>query len=280
MLTAMLSQALRLAGHLEEALQANIEATSRVHEIGEVDRQLFNFDVERWLTIMQGQILVLLGRFDEARPYLDRVLQSEIDSRDITLHLPSVAYVDLAWGEDNPALADFHAERAMEMAADGASPYVRVNALTCRGVSQMISGRYAAAVEDLERALAFARFRKAGLESEARILADLANAYRLKGDRHNAARAAAEAIEVASARANRVPECVARAVHAEVLLLTGEGERAASELRRAKALLEETDARLYEPLIRELSARMESSADEVGGAAMPHAELGNGTNRA
>jgi hypothetical protein len=73
---------------------------------------------------------------------------------------------------------------------------------------------------------------------------------------------------------------VARTVHAEVLLLTDEGERAASELQRARALLEETEARLYEPLIRDLSARMDSSARGVGGAAMPRAELGNGTNRA
>jgi len=278
MLNAMLSQALRLAGHLEEALQVNIEATGQVHEISEVDRQLFNFDVERWLTIMRGQILVLLGRFDEARPYLDRVLQAEIDSRDITLHLPSVTYVDLAWGEDNPALADFHAERAMEMAVDGASPYVRVNALTCRGVSHMISGRYAAAVDDLEKALAFARFRKAGLESEARILADLANAYRLKGDLQHAGRAAIEAIEVATARANRIPECVARIVHAEVLLQNNEGERAVSELGRARALLEETEARLYEPLIGELSSRIESGIARGGGVAAPRAQLGNGTN--
>jgi adenylate cyclase len=206
------------------------------------------------------------------------LLQAEIDSRDITLHLGSVAYVDLAWGEDNPALAEFHAERAMEMAAEGASPYVRVNALICRGVAHIISGRFAVAADELEKALAFARFRKAGLESEARILADLANAYRLKGDLHHASRVAAEAIEVATARANRIPECLARIVHAEILLKTDQSERAGAELQRARALLEETKAKLYEPLIRDLSARIESGAVRGGGAASPRAEVGNGTN--
>jgi len=55
MLNAVLSQATRLAGRMHEALEANVEATSRVHEISEVDRQLFSFDVERWLTVMRGQ---------------------------------------------------------------------------------------------------------------------------------------------------------------------------------------------------------------------------------
>ncbi|MGZ3294855.1 MAG: tetratricopeptide repeat protein, partial [Xanthobacteraceae bacterium] len=68
---------------MPEALEANVEASSRVDEISEVDRQLFNFDVERWLSVMRGQTLILLGRLDEARPYLDRVLQTDIDPNDI-----------------------------------------------------------------------------------------------------------------------------------------------------------------------------------------------------
>jgi adenylate cyclase len=255
MLQAQLSQAIRLAGHLDKALQANIEASNLVGVISEVDRQLLNFDVDRWLIVMRGQILVLLGRFDEARSYLDRMLQADTDP--ITLHLVSVAYVDLARGQDDKDLADFHAERVMAMAADTGSPYVRVAALACRGVSHLISQRFAAAVDDLEKALAFARSRKAGLESEARILADLANAYRLNGDLEQARRTAAEAIEVATARAARVPECLARIVYAEVLWQAGETERTVLELQKVRALMEETGARLYGPLVRDLSARIE-----------------------
>ncbi|MFO1108984.1 MAG: tetratricopeptide repeat protein [Bradyrhizobium sp.] len=96
MLTAMLSQAIRLSGRLEEALQANVEATDQADAISEFERQLFNFDVGRWLTAMRGRVLVQLGRFDDARPYLDRMLQTDADYNDITLHLVNVAYVD-AW---------------------------------------------------------------------------------------------------------------------------------------------------------------------------------------
>jgi len=259
-LKAVLSQALRLAGHLQEALKANIEATSRADEISQFDRQLLSFDVERWLTVMRGQILVLLGRFDEARPYLDRMLQTDIDPNDITLHLVSVAYVDLAWGEDDKGLAEHHAERAMSMAVDSGTPYVRVNALACRGVSHTISGRFEAAADDLEKALSFARSRRAGLEIEARLLADLANAYRLNGELDKAGRTAAEAIEVARARAARIPECLARIVQAEVFLLAGAADRAALELPKVRALMEETGAKLYQPLVRDLAAKIELGA--------------------
>jgi tetratricopeptide (TPR) repeat protein len=257
MLMASLSQALRLAGRLDEALKVSVEAASRAHEISEWDRQLMGFDVERWLTVMQGQILVLLGRFDDARPYLDRMLQADVGPNDVTLHLANVAYVDLARGKNDIALAEHHAERAMRMAVDSDSPYERVSALTCRGISHMTSGRFEAAAAQIEKALAFARMKRAGLEGEARILADLANAYRLKGDLDSAGRTAAEAIAVASARAARIPECLARIVQAEVLLQTGAAERAGLELAKIRALMEETGALVYQPLVQDLAEKIE-----------------------
>jgi class 3 adenylate cyclase/tetratricopeptide (TPR) repeat protein len=257
MLMASLSQALRLAGHLDEALKVSMEAASRAHEISGWERQLMGFDAERWLTVMQGQILVLLGRFDEARPFLDRMLQADAGPNDATLHLANVAYVDLARGTNDKALAEHHAERAMRMAVDSDSPYERVSAMTCRGISHMTSGRFEAAADQLEKALAFARMKRAGLEGEARILADLADAYRLKGDLASAGRLAAEAIAVASARAARMPECLARIVQAEVLLQAGAAERAGLELPKIRTLMEQTGALLYQPMVRDLAEKIE-----------------------
>jgi class 3 adenylate cyclase/tetratricopeptide (TPR) repeat protein len=257
MLMASLSQALRLAGHLDEALKVTIEAASRAHEISEWDRQLMGFDVGRWLTVMQGQILVLLGRLDEARPYLDRMLQADVDANDVTLHLANVAYVELARGKNDRALAEHHAERAMRMAVDSDSPYERVSALASRGISHMTSGRFEAAADQLEKALSFARMKRAGLEGEARILADLANAHWLNGDLDKARRTAAEAIDVASARAARVPECLARIVLAEVSLQAGDSDRAALELGNVRALIEVTGAKLYEPLAQDLAEKID-----------------------
>ena len=255
MMTALLSQAIRLSGRLDEALQANIEAAGRADAISEFDRQLFSFDVGRWLTAMRGQVLVQLGRFDDARPYLDRMLQTDIDSSDITLHLVSVAYVDLAWATEDRTLADFHAERAMAMANESSSPYILVNALACLGVSHMVAGRFAAAVDSLDTALSVARMRKAGLENEARILADLANARRLNNELEAAQLVAEEAIEVAVARAARVPECLGRLVLADALRQAGRVELARSELARARSLLETTGAMLYSTLLDEITER-------------------------
>jgi adenylate cyclase len=257
MLKATLAHALRLAGHLHEALKVNEEAASRVHELIEFDRQLFGFAAERWLAIMRAQTLIPLGRFDEARLSLDKMLQTNIDSNDITYHLIDVTYVELALANNDKALAQHHAERALAIAGDDGSPYVRVNAQACRGLSYIISGQFEAAIDDLERALTFARRRNTGLEIEARILADLANAYRLKGDLQAARRTATEAIDVAVTRAARISECLARIVLAEVLLKLDEPAGAGVELPKARALMEQTGAVLYQPLVRNLAAKIE-----------------------
>jgi class 3 adenylate cyclase/tetratricopeptide (TPR) repeat protein len=272
MLKAVLAQAARLSGHLEEALKVITEATILVDDVSEFDRQLFPFDLARWLTAMRGQILVHLGRFDEARPYLDRMMQTDLDANDITLHLAHVVSVDMAWAQDDPAQADFHAESAIGMATASGSPYIYVAAMGSRGVSQMLGGHFAAAADDLEKALAFARQRKAGLESEPRLLADLAEAYRLKGDLVAAERTVVEAIDVATTRAARVPHCWARLVYAEVLLQAGRHERAQLELETVKALIEETGAGIYESRARDLAIRITDDLTEVRDKSASHAD--------
>ena len=90
--------------------------------------------------------------------------------------------MDLAWAEGNIGLAQEHADRAFSIALKSGNPYLRVYAQACRGLSHIVAGRLTSAIEDLSDALSFARSRKAGLENEPRILADLANAYRLNGE--------------------------------------------------------------------------------------------------
>src|SRR6267378_3948615 len=66
-LKAVLCHALRLSGHMLEALQMNIEAMDRAHEIVKFDRQTLGFDIEVWLTVLRGRTLVMLDRKEEAR---------------------------------------------------------------------------------------------------------------------------------------------------------------------------------------------------------------------
>jgi hypothetical protein len=100
----------------------------------------------------------------------------------------------------------------------------------------------------------FARSRKAGLEDEPRILADLANAYRLNGDDSTALTTVDEAIKVATERHARVPECLARIVRANLLLRSPTGDQIAEgrqELVHARTLMRETGAKLFENFINE-----------------------------
>jgi class 3 adenylate cyclase/tetratricopeptide (TPR) repeat protein len=251
-LNAVLCHALRLSGRMAEALEMNIEATNRAHEIVKFDRQTLGFDVEIWLTAMRGQTLVMLGRGEEARPFLDRILQLE-DGHVDAIHyaIPSLAYVDLAWSEGNIGLAQEHADRAFSIALKSGNPYLRVYAQACRGLSHIAARKLTSAIHDLSEALRFARSRKAGLENEARILADLANAHWLNGDVRSAFSVVSEAIDVATKRNARVAECLARAVHAQ-LLSSGTSDQkmaGARELERARALMLETGAMIFKAMI-------------------------------
>ena len=252
-LKAVLCHALWLSGRMREALQMNVEATDRVHEITKVDRQTLGFDVEAWLAVLRGRTLVMLDRKEEARPFLDRVLQLESSQVDpIHYVMPSMAYVDVAWAEENVALAQEHADRAFAIAIKSGNPYLRVYAQACRGLSHTVARRLTSSIEDLSDALSFARSRKAGLENEPRILADLANAYRLNGDSAAALSTVDQAIKVATERHARVAECLARAVRAKLLLRSATDDETmdgAQELDRAKALMQETGAVLFKAFI-------------------------------
>jgi adenylate cyclase len=254
-LKAVLCHALRMSGLMAEALQMNIEATEGAHKIVRFDRQTLGFDVEIWLTVMRGQTLVMLGRTDEARPFLDRILQLDSDQIDILHHIiPSWAYVDFAWTEGNIGLAQEHAERAFSLAVKSGNPYLRVYGQACRGLSHIVARRLTSAIQDLSDALSFARSRRAGLENEPRILADLANAYRLNGDDAAALATVDEAIKVATERHARIPECLARIVRADLLLRSATSDQKAEgrqELETARALMRETGAVLFENFIND-----------------------------
>ena len=255
-LKAVLCHALRMSGYMAEALQMNIEATEDAHKIVRFDRQTLGFDVEIWLTVMRGQTLVMLGRADEARPFLDRIIQLDSGQIDILHHvIPSWAYVDLAWTEGNIGLAQEHAERAFSLAIKSGNPYLRVYGQACRGLSHIVARRFTSAIQDLSDALSFARSRKAGLENEPRILADLANAHRLNGDDATALATVDEAIKVATERHARIPECLARIVRADLLLRSATSDGKAEgrqELERARALMRETGAVLFEKFINDI----------------------------
>jgi tetratricopeptide (TPR) repeat protein len=163
-------------------------------------------------------------------------------------------------------LAERHAERAFSMAMKNGSPYLRVYAQAARGLSHIVAGRLDEAVKDLVDALGFARRRKAGLENEARMLADLANAYCLKRDYASAISVATEAIDIAIARHARIPECLARIVRGEALCASpgARGAEVEQDLNRAGALVQETGVAIFTPLIHAAEAKLAGIIETPG----------------
>jgi len=90
------------------------------------------------------------------------------------------------------------------------------------------------------------------------MLADLANAYRLRGHFSVALSTADDAINISITRHTRVAECLARIVRAQTLLVSEGIELVEEELRRVRTLIEETGAAIYEPLLEDLENKLTS----------------------
>jgi hypothetical protein len=193
-------------------------------------------------------LLIVNFRPGFAAPLTHRSYYRQINMRPLPAAQATILVQDHFGGV--PSLALLSISRNIVERAQG-NPYLQVYGRACRGVADMVARRLTSAIQDLSDALSFARLRKAGLEAEPRILADLANAYRLNGDTATALTIADEAIKFAMERHARIPECLARATRAH-LMLTDRAAEAQLEICRSKFLLKETAAKLFSRFIDEL----------------------------
>ena len=272
-LRAVLCHALRLSGRMIDALAVNTDALQHVGEVKKFDRQMLGFDIEPWLIAMRGQTLVMLGRFDEARTYLDRVISMDAAHVDIMHHvIPSLAYVDLAWATGDAQLAARHAERAFSMAMKSSTPYPYLQSTRrLAAVSRTLSpDRLDEGLKDLRRCSWICAPSEGWTEAEPRILADLANAYRLEGQFASAVSTATEAITIATARHARVAQCFVHIVRAEALFASpsvGENIEVVQELNQAEELVKETGVVIFAPLIQIARAKLVGTAKRFGSSA-------------
>ena len=136
---------------------------------------------------------------------------------------------------------------------------MRVWAYHHLGVALSLQGEWEAAVENLEFALRTDREMQCWLAIEAEILSHLAEARLGTGDATLARRTAEEAIETGRRRKTPVWEAQAHLVLARILLdLSGATAKKEIEsaLANCLALVEETEARMYEPHVNELRSRL------------------------
>jgi tetratricopeptide (TPR) repeat protein len=160
--------------------------------------------------------------------------------------IPHFAAVEMAWWQGDAAGAQRHAARVGEFAEQTAIPYLRVAAANCCGLAHSAAHDYSEAAAELQGALHFARRATAGLEFEARLLADLADTLYRAGEIEKAAERAEEGIEIARQRTHRIPECHASLTRAAALLTIGGNREAAEELlERAEGLINRCGAELF-----------------------------------
>lgn len=249
-LNAALSQAYGWAGLLDKALAANDVVVEHAHRIDAFDHNFMGFNIEHWALGMRGRLLARLGRFDQAREHLAKLVALGDGLVDPVLRqIAHYTFVDLAWCTKDAALAQVHSSVVSEIADKHGSPYMRVFAASSRAMTHSIAGDQEAAAVTFSEALETIRGSNVSLELESEILANLAECHRRLRNVDLAERLATEAIELARQRSTRLAECRALISHAGALIDRCEAstlERAAALLDEAGVLVAITGARIYE----------------------------------
>jgi len=267
LLNGLLCQAYGRAGLLREALSTNDAALAAIEApsdstagvvLGLSVGQMVGFDVAHWIRCLRAQLLVALGEFDVADLWLARLFQIEPGNIEpFHQFIPHAAAVEMAWHRGNAVAAKWHAGEVVRYAERFAIPYLLVMGHAARGLSASAAGDFDAAPYHLREALESARRGGAGLEYEAKFLAQLAETYDRAGDWALASTIAAEAIVVALRRSDRLAELHGHIVAAHVLFSGNEPERrpkAEAHLARARHLLGVTGAAVFEPVLSRLQS--------------------------
>jgi len=248
-LNAALSQAYGWAGLLEKALAANDIVLANAHKIDSYDHSFMGFNVEHWALGMRGRLLIRLGRFEDAEEHLRHLLalgNTLVDP--VILQIAHYTFVDLAWCNDDAALAQAHSSVVSEIAEKHRNPYMRVFAASGRAMTLSIAGDFESAAATFSEALETIRGSNVSLEIESEILASLAECHRRLGNLELALRFATEAIDVSRQRSTRLAECRALISHAATLLDGGRTDilpEASALLDAAEQLITVTGAAIY-----------------------------------
>ena len=204
-LTTIRCHAHWLAGDLRRALEDNDTALAGADKVEEQDQQTLGFRVLTWIKGMRSKILAMMGRFDEARMLAMELIEGD-DATVDAMHrvLGHGTMTDIAWGQNDTATAARHAAAAHSLAEKSGNPYLVVYGRAFRGLGQAVCGEHSEATTTIGEALRFAREHHAGMENEARMLADLAWVQLRAGLTDRAQATAEEAAAVARKRGAKI----------------------------------------------------------------------------
>jgi class 3 adenylate cyclase/tetratricopeptide (TPR) repeat protein len=251
-LRAMLVLAYFTVGRFRDGLALAERAYAESPGDVRLGSEIFGFSPHILLLQLRGIMRREVGRLGEAAR--DLTTAAELAQKHGELELlgsshQSHTFLCFNLGDAEGALA--HARRSLEVAETIDSPYSRTQALEALGIAHLMREEWDEAVASSSRALEIARESGTGLPDEGFYLANLALALAGRGDAGPARERAEEAIAAAKRRSTAWAECYACWALARVLLALGDDLQAAeAALARSLTLLEQTGARVMEPLIR------------------------------
>jgi adenylate cyclase len=269
---AMLAQAYTLSGRMNEALVAAETAITAIARqsgfesnvtLGLNPNQILGFDVEYWIKCLKARILLQLGRFAELEIQLFELFDRAPEQlAPVVRFIPHFAAIEFARAQGNVEQARWHSAELLQIAEASGMPYIRVQAAAGAGLARATAGDFIAAADDFREAIDYSRRTRAGLEFEARMLTDLADALYRAGDLSVAFEVAQEALGVARQRTDRIGElhaallrCLIRSSASD---LRDEAEAFAA-LRDAERLLTVSGADLYKPMLIECRSSLEDA---------------------
>jgi class 3 adenylate cyclase/tetratricopeptide (TPR) repeat protein len=246
-----LALVLAARGNLREALAITGEVEMLCGADPDAGAQIVGVSPYGMMLALQGFVLTLLGRLAEAAPVLERAIALGQVRREPEMLIPAHMFSAVwCWFAGDAARALPHAHRSVELAGAAPTGPLTVGSSMALGEALLLNEQWSDAAAALEAALAEMRERQVGLSFEQFILADLAQAVVALGDFDRARALADEAVTVAQQRhLIEAPPLLARA---RVRRLS-DGARAAAaiaaDLQQAMAVVEQTEARAYTPLI-------------------------------
>ncbi len=208
---------------------------------------------------MRALPLLYLGELDDAGRVLERGIERGLQAGELgTVNALRGFAVTHAWFRGDAPTALALARAQVEYADGMPSIALKASAYDSLGVANMMTKQWDDAVSIFENALRLSRDSGTLLQSEALLLANMAEAYRGSGQYELARGYAEEAMKVARKRGTAMHECRANLFLGRVLVRSDNGssaKKAEKPLKRALAIVEKTGARAYEPFVRvELAA--------------------------
>jgi class 3 adenylate cyclase/tetratricopeptide (TPR) repeat protein len=263
MLHIALSQAYAWAGLLREGLAASDVAMAGLAQIDSFDREFIDFSVEHWALGIRVRLLIRMNRLEEAQIHLNAMLSSPEGLNDpVIAQIAHHLQVELAccFGLADVALS--HSGKVSQIAAQHGSPYAKVFALWCAGLSAVTNKNFDTALDCYVQAAQLIADTRVAVEFETEVQVGLAETHCEIGDLELANDAGQKALVLSQQRNNRLTECRARIVLGAVAVgksPTDAVQAATLSFLQAEQLIGLTNANMYQQRLQSARLRLSQS---------------------